>query len=149
MTQLKMNRVARTVVAVIAVLALIGCSDDDDNRSSTATPTVSATRTVTRTPTSPPATASPTQTAQPTATAPPGAAVAGLIVVNQDVGSGERDNLSPLPPEVLPPVGKGFDRGLGNADWTIDDADLRGTTTDDGRFSISGLAPGRHLLRVS
>jgi hypothetical protein len=149
MTQQDGIRAGRAVVAAIAVLALIGCNDDDDNRSSTATPTVSATRTVTRTPIAPPATASPTQTAQPTATTPPGAAVAGLIVVNQDVGSGERDNLSPLPPEALPPVGKGFDRGLGNADWTIDDADLRGTTTGDGRFSISGLAPGRHLLRVS
>ena len=121
MTQQGLNRVRLGCIAVIAALALSGCSDDDDGDSSTATPTVTATRTSTRTPTSPPATVSATPSR--TATQVAGAQVAGLIVVDQNVGSGERDNLSPLPPETLPPVGKGFDRGLGNADWVVDGGD--------------------------
>ena len=56
--------------------------------------------------------------------------MAGVIVVNQNVGADRRATaLMPLPPDMLPPVGKGFDRGLGNADWVVDDGDVRGTTT--------------------
>jgi hypothetical protein len=46
-----------------------------------------------------------------------------------------------LPPGQLPPVSKGFDRGLGGADWVVDDGDVRGATDEDGRFTVTGLTP--------
>jgi hypothetical protein len=122
-------------------LFLAGCGDDDDIVIGP-TVTVTATRTSTVPPTQ---TAQPSQTPTPT---PPLAAVAGVIVVNRDVG-GANDGLKELPPEGMPDVGKGFDRGLGGADWVVDDGVARGTTTDDGHFSITGLTPGRHTIRVT
>ncbi|MFN8640872.1 MAG: hypothetical protein U0802_04130 [Candidatus Binatia bacterium] len=107
-------------------------------------PTPTATRpasTATRTPT---ATARPTQTATPRANR-----VAGLVVVGDGVGQPGSDGLKPLPPESLPPVGDGFDRGLGNAGWVVDDGVVRGETDADGRFTVTGLAPGRHALRFT
>lgn len=136
MTQRRANGL---VGAALAAALLAGCGGSDLGIG--ATPTVTATRTAT----SVPSTASPTPTATPLGLAQ----VAGLIVVNQNVGGGASDGLAPLPPDRLPPVGTGFDRGLGNADWTVDDGGAHGTTSADGHFSISGLTPGRHLLRVT
>ncbi|MGH7786629.1 MAG: carboxypeptidase-like regulatory domain-containing protein, partial [Candidatus Binatia bacterium] len=132
------GRLAAAIMALAALAGgLAGCGDDDIDLGG-ATPTATATRT---------ATTAPTATRTPTVQAV--AQVAGLIVVAREVGSGENDGLKQLPPESLPPVGRGFDRSLGNADWSVGDGTLHGTTTDDGRFSITGLSPGRHIVRVT
>jgi hypothetical protein len=110
---------------------------------STATPVSSATAVSTAT-----AASTVTPTAPPTATSG-SAAVAGLIVVGHDVRGATGDGLTRLPPESLPPVGMGFDRGLGNAAWVVDDGVATGNTTDDGHFSIVGLTPGPHVLHVT
>lgn len=153
MTQHQSKTVGMALIAVSTLWAF-GCGGDGGGGSRASVATVTPTQTAiptlplaTVTATAPAATATRTPTSVPTATSP-GAQVAGVIVVNQDVGSGQRDGLSPLPPESLPPVGKGFDRGLGNADWTVDDGTITGTTTADGHFSITGLTPGRHRLNV-
>src|SRR5258706_5658177 len=127
MTQVRISAVGGIAVALCAAALLAGCGGDDLVIG--ATPTVTATRTATTVPTT-------TATPLPTSTPRTLAQVAGVIVVNDDVGSGPSDGLTPLPPESLPPVGTGFDRGLGNADWRVDDGGVRGTTTADGRFSI-------------
>ena len=134
-------RVGIAAPAVLAAILLTGCNGDNLNIGATPTVTVTSTGTAVSTPT-------PTASPQPTETTG-SAAVAGLIVVSQDVGGDARDGLMPLPPESLPPVGKGFDRGLGNADWVVDDGVARGTTTADGHFSITGLAPGPHVVHVT
>jgi len=133
------NRISKGTAAIAVLMAaiLVGCDDDDS--SSSATPTATATRT---------AVATPTATTVPTATASL-AAVDGLIVANRDLGGQTGDSLMLLPPESLPPVGKDFDRGLGGADWVVDDGIARGTTTDDGHFSITGLTPGPHTIHVT
>jgi uncharacterized protein YjdB len=129
------------VLIGMAALLLNGCGDDDDPPRG-ATPTATATV--------PAATRTPTPTVAPSRTAtPPEGAVAGLVVVGDNVGQHGEDGLKPLPPESLPPVGTGFDRGLGSADWVVDDGSVRGETDADGRFLITGLSPGRHALRFS
>ncbi|MDX2169026.1 MAG: hypothetical protein SF182_18305 [Deltaproteobacteria bacterium] len=121
---------------MIAALWLAACGGDDLGIG--ATPTVTATRT-------PQSTATPTRTRTPVSLAQ----VSGLVVVGSDVGSGSEDGLAPLPPDGVPGVGKGFDRGLGGAEWVVDDGAIRGATGEDGRFSVSGLTPGRHALRFT
>ncbi len=128
---------AKRIGELLAVSAAVGwlaaCGGDDLGIG--ATPTTTATATA---------------TARPTATRTPQsqASVQGLVAVARDVG-GPGDGLNPLRPDGLPPLGKGFDRGLGYADWVVDDGDLRGSTDDDGHFSVSGLTPGRHALRFT
>jgi hypothetical protein len=124
-------------VAGSALLALLAACGGGSDLSFGPTPTA----TITATPTA-------VSTATPTAT--PGAqSVAGQIVVDGQVRGGSGDGLKPLPPESLPPVPSGFDRGLANADWVLDDGSARGTTSDDGRFSIAGVAPGAHVVHVT
>ncbi|HSP99647.1 MAG TPA: hypothetical protein VL049_20685, partial [Candidatus Dormibacteraeota bacterium] len=95
-------------------------------------------------------TQTPTRTPAPTLTATPQiGAVAGLVVVDTAVGANGQDGITALPPESLPPLSKGFDRGLGAADWVADDGDVRGETDGDGRFVVTGLTPGRHALRFT
>jgi hypothetical protein len=131
-----MQRNAIAMGAAYAVLAgLAGCGGSDLTVGATPTVTVASTRTATPTP-------------APTATTSI-AAVGGLIVVNQDVRGAAGDGLMPLPPESLPPGGTGFDRGLGNANWMVDDGVISGSTTIDGHFSITGLSPGPHVIHVS
>lgn len=141
MTQRKPIGVSIAALAVLTAVLLAGCNGDNLTIGSTPTVTATSTGTAVSTPT-------PTASPRPTATTS-SAAVAGLIVVSQDVGGDARDGLTPLPPESLPPVGKGFDRGLGNADWVVDDGVAHGTTTEDGHFSITGLTPGPHVLHVT
>ena len=131
---------AAVLFGMAAVLGS-GCGNGDDLViGATPTPTGTA-PTVTRTP---------TQTAGPTRTATVRVgSVAGLVVVGDNVGQSGSDGLKPLPPESLPPVGIGFDRGLGSADWVVDDGDVHGETDADGRFTVSGLSPGRHALRFT
>ena len=129
-----------TLAALAAALLLAACGDSDLGLG--ATPTVTATRTKTGQPTV-------TATPRPTNTPIRLAQVAGLVVVGGDVGRGTGDSLTMLPPEGLPPLGKGFDRALGAADWVVDDGAAHGTTDEDGRFGISGLTPGRHVLHFT
>ncbi len=147
------DTLTRAMVAALAMLLLgtTGCDDDDDDAGGGAT----ATATVTRTAAAPTATATlaataaATATPTPTATAITQAGVAGLVVVSDAVSAGRGDGLHALPPEAVPPSGAGFDRGLGSADWVVDDGALRGTTNADGTFHVTGLAPGRHALRFT
>ena len=128
----------RVALCGAAVLFLAACGGDDLGIGATPTQTVTRTATATRTPT-------PVPTRTPVAQA----RVAGLVVVSRDVGVGVQDGLRPLPPETQPSDASGFDRGLGHADWRIDDGAARGATDADGRFSITGLTPGRHTLHVT
>ncbi|MGE0520454.1 MAG: Ig domain-containing protein [Candidatus Binatia bacterium] len=124
--------------AGVSALVLAACGGND--LSIGATPTTTATSTVTP----PPPTATVTRTPTPRI-----AQVAGLVVASRDVQAGRDDGLNALPPEMLPPVGKGFDRGLGHAEWVVDDGAVRGATDADGRFTVTGLTPGRHALRFT
>lgn len=123
----------------IAALAVGGCGNGDDLA-------IGVTPTFTGTAAPPTATRTPTST--PTATRAVGA-VAGVVVVDAAVGAGGRDGLRPLPPESVPPLSPGFDRGLGAAGWVADDGEVRGQTDGDGRFVVTGLTPGRHALRFT
>jgi hypothetical protein len=129
----KVKRTRDALAVAAAVCWLAACGGDDLGIG--ATPTATATSTATVRPT-----ATPTALSQ--------ARVEGLVAVARDVG-GTTDGLNPLPTDGLPPLGKGFDRGLGHADWVVDDGEVRGSTDDDGHFSISGLTPGRHALRFT
>ena len=131
------------MAALCAAALLAGCGDDGDIVIG-ATPTATATRTGNPT-------ATRTHTAPPTATRTPvsSAAVAGLVVVDAQVGAGGGDGLAPLPPEQLPHHPTGFDRGLGGATWVVGDGAVRGETDGEGRFSVTGLTPGRHSLRFT
>lgn len=132
-------RLAAVLLATAAAMA-VGCGGDDLGIGATPTPTGTV----------PTATRTPTQTAPPTATATVAvAAVSGLVVVGDNVGQHGEDGLRPLPDDARPPVGVGFDRGLGGADWVADDGDVRGETDADGRFVVTGLSPGRHSLRFT
>ncbi len=126
----------RVALCGAALLFFAACGGDDLGIGATPTPSQTVTRTATATRT-------------PTHTPVAQAGVAGLVVVSRDVGVGEQDGLKPLPPEGQPTDASGFDRGLGHADWRIDDGAVHGATDEDGRFSITGLAPGRHTLHVT
>ena len=134
------NGYGLSIAACVAMGALLAaCGGSDLSIGATPTVTIASTRTAV-------STATPTASPVPTVAI---AAVDGLIVVGKDVGGDRGDGLMPLPPEMLPPVGKGFDRGLGNADWVVDDGVAHGTTSADGHFSISGLTPGPHVITVT
>ena len=148
MTQRSASGAMSAALLAVAATLLAACGGDNLSIGPTPTVTSTTTRTATHTPTS----GNPTATSSlrtPTPTAVVSAAVAGIILVNQNVAGGADDGLMELPPESLPPAGKGFDRGLGNADWVVDGGVAQGTTTDEGRFSISGLTPGRHVITVT
>jgi hypothetical protein len=135
-----MRRAQRGLV-LVAALCAVACGSGDD-LSIGVTPTFTSTSGVTATPTAtvPPPTATRTSAV---------GAVAGLVVVDDSVGAAGDDGIAPLPPESRPPVSTGFDRGLGGAGWVVDDGAVRGETDAEGRFSVSGLAPGRHALRFT
>lgn len=125
---------AVTSMLVVGAWVMAGCGGSDINLGPT--PTVTATTTQTPVPT-------------PTVTPVPLIAVAGQIVVDGQVPGNEHDGLRLLPPESMPPVSRDFARSLGNADWVVDGGAARGTTDAEGRFSITGLTPGRHEVRIS
>src|SRR5262245_3472628 len=137
MTQQRRTVGAGAAAAALIAVLLAGCGGNDFVFGATPTPSLTTTRTAT-----------PTLTPTPTMELVR-QVVAGLIVVNQDVGGDAGDGLKPLPSGMLPEVDKGFDRGLGGADWVVDDGVAQGTTTDDGHFTITGLTPGRHVIRVT
>jgi hypothetical protein len=129
----------RAVALLIFALAAAACGNDDDSSSSQATPTVRATNT---------AVPSVTPSVAPTSTPVQGAVVQGVLVVARDVEAGRGDALGAVPEAFVSEVGADFDRSLAHADWTVEGSDLSGTTGEDGRFVIGGLAPGAHLLNV-
>lgn len=137
MMQQRTTMAVTGILAILAAMLLSACSGDDITIGPTPTFTATGSRT-------------PTPTATPTATTSVATrVVAGVIVVNRDVSGDAADGLMPLPPGMVPEAGKGFDRGLGGADWVVDDGIAHGTTTDDGHFTITGLTPGRHVIRVT
>lgn len=141
----------RTTGALLGVLLstlLAACGGDDITIGATPTTSATATRTQTHTPTgvAAVATLTPTPTTRPTAV---NAAVAGIILVGRDVSGSTDDGLMPVPAEGRPQGSEGFDRGLGNADWIVDNGVAEGTTNDEGRFSITGLTPGAHVITVT
>ena len=108
-----MRRLTGTgIAAVLLGLAalLSGCGNGDDLVIGV-TPTFTATRTAA-------ATGTATRTAVPTVTptSVQGTSVAGVVVVDKNVGATGEDGVTQLPPGQLPPVSKGFDRGLGGAE---------------------------------
>ena len=122
-------------------------ADNDADGRGTATATRTATRTavphpsptVSRTAT-PPATTTPTQSS----------AVTGLVVVNRTVMSGPGDVLGVPPPEWSgDPSKAAFDRSLSDADWSVTGVDKQGVTGPDGRFSVSGLSPGKYTFQLT
>jgi hypothetical protein len=164
MTQQK-SLVVRIAVLAGAALLLAACGGSNgqgagntSNNAATATSTApppTSTRTALPTTTAtvqPPATLTATVPPSQTVSATPTTntvAVAGQIVVDGQVRSDPDDGLNTLPPESMPPGYRGFDRGLGNADWVVDDGTASGTTDADGRFSIAGLTPGQHTVTVT
>ena len=163
-------RVRQACAAALIAMFAAACGSSSDTPVATAT----ATRTRTVTPTaSPQPTSTATRTPSPfesacgpgigatctatvKATATPtqtqgAAAVSGLLVVSRTISGGTGDALG-TPPEAW--SGKAdttsFNQSLGSADWSIAEApDKHGTTAADGRFTISGLSPGRYTLLVS
>lgn len=149
------------VLGVVMLSLVAGCGSSDNG-----TTAPSATATLPRTAT-PPATATPVRsaTALPTATAtlqstvPPTAtptgtvsssAVSVLLVLNHAVTANADDALAAPPASWTGAADtKSFDRALSNADWAIDGSDAHGITGTDGRFTITGLTPGQHTLRVA
>ncbi len=158
MTHPRTRQVLRPLSAALTLL-LAACGSDSGSPPPTATPTVTAVRTATATPTrtatsvaiphpSPSGTRTPTTI--PTTTPTQSAAVSGLVVVNRTVMSGPGDVLGAPPPEWSgSPDNAPFDRSLGNADWSIPEADKQGVTGPDGRFALSGLAPGHYSFQVT
>lgn len=140
-------RALAIAVGAAAVMLLAGCGDGDDLVIG-ATPTATATGTRTENPTAP---ATPTHTAPPTATRTAAASVgvAGVVMVDERVGAGSGDGLAQIPAGEYPAAPRGFDRALGNATWVVDGTGIHGATDGDGRFSVSGLTPGRHHLRFT
>lgn len=136
---------AVVIIVACAMLGSAGCGDDDDDDAGGAVPTA----TVTRTAVAPTQTATGVPSVTPTATVVPLAGVAGRVVVSAAVSAGRGDGLLELPPEAVPDTGSGFDRGLGGADWVVDDGAASGTTNPDGTFHVTGLSPGRHALRFT
>lgn len=134
---------AQASIAAIAAAAwfVVGCGSGSDLAIGV-TPTFTSTTSLTRTPTATP----PPPTATRTAAL---GGVAGLVVVDDNVGRDGKDGITALPPESLPPISPGFDRGLGGAGWVVDDGDVRGETDESGRFAVTGLTPGRHALRFT
>jgi len=135
------NRAApgKVLALLCFALALAACGNDDDSSSSQPTPTTQATNT---------AVPSATPSVAPTSTPVQGALVQGVLVVARDVAAGRGDALGAVPEAFAGEVGADFDRSLAHADWTVEGSDVSGTTGEDGRFVIAGLAPGTHVLSV-
>ncbi len=138
---------------LLAISLAVGCSDDDgggDGPQPTATP--SAIRSDT-----PAATPTPTEgVGDPTATPSENAALRGILLVHREVRAGAGDALAAAPElGFVEPgfVGRGFDRSLSFADWslTCDGSDevLAGTTDADGRFAVETIEAGECSLEVT
>jgi len=87
----------------------------------------------------------------PSGPAPTETEVSGLLVLHSSVQTGAGEELGTPPVGWAPaPDRAAFDRALSNADWQLDgQSGVRGTTTDDGRFVIKDLDPGRYTLTVT
>ena len=162
---------ARRAFAAAAIMAFAtACGSSSDTPAATAT----ATRTRTVTPTASPqpistatqtpsplesgcgpgigATCTPTVGATATPTRTQGTAVvSGLLVVSRAINGSAGDALG-TPPAAW--SGKAdtasFNQSLGSADWSVAEApEKHGTTGPDGRFTVSGLSPGRYTLLVT
>lgn len=139
-------------------LLFAACGGDSGSPPPTATSTATATKTAvataTRTATStaaphpsPAGTSTPTPVPSVTPTQS-SAIVRGLVVVNHTVMSGPGDVLGAPPPEWGSDKAP-FDRSLANADWSVPQVDKQGVTGPDGRFVLSGLAPGHYNFQVT
>jgi hypothetical protein len=136
---------------------LAACGSDNGNPQLIMTPTATATatRAVTATATRtavphPSPTVSPTPTVLATTTPTQSSAVTGLVVVNRTVMSGPGDVLGVPPPEWSgDPSKAAFDRSLSDADWSVTGVDKQGVTGPDGRFSVSGLSPGKYTFQLT
>ncbi len=144
------SRQIATACAAVAMAVLVaGCGggDDDGGGGAAATPTTQPTQV------SATATVRPTNTALVVATASPTpvqvARISGLLAVRNDVGARSGDALTPLPPEAGGAVGQDFDRALAHADWMVPGTEAEGVTGGDGRFAITALPPGQHILHVT
>ena len=145
--------------ALSFLLAACGSSSSDPQPTMTPTATATATRAATVTATStatrtavphPSPTVSHTATPPATTTPTQSSAVTGLVVVNRTVLSGSGDVLGVPPPEWSgDPSKAAFDRSLSDADWSVAGVDKQGVTSSDGRFSVSGLSPGKYNFQLT
>jgi len=152
---MRLRRASRALLLMAAVAWLAGCGGDDGGGTSEPTAT-SAPATATRTPTlagTIPATSTATSALPPPTATPTTAtsgAVSGLVVVRGDLRASAGDALGAPPAEWNGgATAEAFDRALSHASWRVPGEGLSGSTGADGRFSITGLAPGPQEVELS
>jgi hypothetical protein len=126
------ERIFATVVILIGMLS--GCGND-----SNLVIGVSPTPTRTTTPTPPPT---------PTRTAQAASAIAGLVVVGDDVAPRSSDLGIPPAGWGKPADEEAFRRALAHADFLVDGMPAPGITAADGSFLVPALPPGRYTIEL-